>query len=457
MPPALPHVDAPATGARVSAAWEAPLREEAARGQDWTVDLLQRLVRVSSVNPKFVTNPAQNREAAVQDVIEEELQALGFETARSFPFPGRPNLYGYWAGCQSHSLALCGHVDVVPVGDRDAWSVDPFGGEIRDGRMYGRGAGDMKAGLAACLAACRAIRRQGLSLDGRLEFHAVVDEEAGGFGAMEAAAREPSPEAVLVAESSGGAIRPSAGGLEWVRVVVRGLNGHSSRRFASIYPSSHPARTAGRSVNAIELGARLLAAVRDLETQWGITRQFPGMPPGMNTISPGVMVAGAGCGPDGLPTILGNPAIVPDTCAIDFDLKFLPNENSATIRREFEAYVACFAKADPWLRDHPPQVIWDLHGLHFPPVATPADHPLPLALKDSRLSAGLPVTFEGMLGVTDAAHYAARGVSGVVYGPLSANAHGPDEYVDLASLLEATQVIAATIVRFCGLSGASAK
>ncbi|MBP0495929.1 M20 family metallopeptidase [Pararoseomonas indoligenes] len=432
-------------------AWEAPLREAVAREHDNTVALLQRLVRIPSVNPKFVADPAQNREAEVQDAIEAELRALGFTTERSFPLPNRPNLYGHWAGGQERSLALCGHVDVVPVGDRASWTTDPFGAEIRDGRMYGRGAGDMKAGLAACIAACRAIRGLGLVLDGRLEFHAVVDEEAGGFGAMQAAARQPAPGAVLVAESSGGTIRPSAGGLEWVRVVVRGLNGHSSRRFASIYPGDHPARSSGRSVNAIELGARLLGAVRELETEWGVNRSYPGMPPGMNTISPGVMVAGAGCGPDGMPTILSNPAIVPDTCTIDFDLKFLPHERSADIRREFEACIARFAASDPWLREHPPQVIWDLYGLHFPPVDTPVDHPLSRALRESREAAGLPVTFEGALGVTDAAHYAAHGIKGIVYGALSADAHGPDESVDLASLLEAAQMIAAATVRFCGL------
>ena len=431
--------------------WESRLREEITRERDWLVATLQRLVRIPSVNPKFVTDPAQNREPEVQDAIEAELKALGFATSRSLPFPDRPNLFGVWEGSQARSLALCGHVDVVPVGDLAAWTVDPFGAEIRGDLMYGRGAGDMKAGIAACLAACRAIRRCGFVLDGRLEFHAVVDEEAGGFGAMEAAAREPAPGAVLVAESSGGAIRPWAGGLEWVRVVVRGRNGHSSRRFASIYPSEAATTIPVRSVNAIELGARVLAAVRDLETHWGLTRRFPGMPVGMNTISPGAMVAGAGCGPEGLPTILGNPGIVPDTCAIDFDLKFLPHEHSGDIRGEFEAWIARFAATDPWLRENPPQVIWDLHGLYFPPVNTPIDHELPRALEASRAAAGLPVTFEGMLGVTDAAHYAARGIRGVVYGPVAANAHAPDEYVSIASLEEATQVIAATILRFCGL------
>jgi len=429
---------------------DAALREEVAREAGWLVALLQDLVRIPSVNPKFVRDPAQNREPAVQDRIEAELRALGFATARQHPFPDRPNLIGTWEGTQARSLALCGHVDVVPVGDVTLWTRDPFGAVIEGERLYGRGAGDMKAGLAACLAACRALHRLGLRPEGRLEFHAVVDEEAGGFGAMQAAARQPAPSAVLVAESSGGALRPWAGGLEWVRVVVRGLNGHSSRRFASIYPTAQGAGIPVRSVNAIELGARLLDSVRQLEAHWGRTKSFPGMPAGMNTISPGAMVAGTGRGPDGLPTVLNNPGIVPDCCAIDFDLKFLPQESSATIRREFEAWIARFAATDPWLAENPPEVIWDLHGLYFPPVNTPPDHPLPRALARARADAGLPVTQEGMLGVTDAAHYAARGIPGVVYGPWAANAHGPDEWVSLPSVVEAAQVIATAILAYCG-------
>ncbi|WP_131829741.1 M20/M25/M40 family metallo-hydrolase, partial [Teichococcus deserti] len=241
-----------------------------------------------------------------------------------------------------------------------------------------------------------------------------------------------------------------AGGLDWVRVVVRGRNGHSSRRFASIYPSEAGALVPVRSVNALELGARLLAAVQALEAQWGRDKTFPHLPAGMNTISPGVMVAGVGLGPDGLPNVLNNPGIVPDTCVIDFDLKFLPQEDPAEVRRSFEAAIARFAATDPWLAEHPPEVLWDLHGLHFPPVNTPEDHPLIASLVAARQGAGRDVRLEGMLGVTDAAHYAAQGIPGVVYGPAGYSAHGPDEFVETASVTEAAQDIAVAILRHCG-------
>lgn len=429
---------------------DAALRAAVAADAAWMRTMLGRLVRMPSVNPKFEADPALNREAELQAILEAELRALGFATSRQEPLPGRPNLIGIWPGGQGNSLALCGHVDVVPVGDAASWTQPPFGGAIADGRMYGRGTVDMKAGLVACLAACRALHRLEAPLSGRLEFHAVVDEEAGGFGAMAAAAREPRPSAVLVAEGSGNTLRPWAGGLDWVRVTVRGRNGHSSRRFASIYPSEAAAGIPVRSVNALELGARVLAAVQALEARWGREKRFPHLPAGMNTISPGMMIAGVGLGLDGLPSVLNNPGIVPDTCVLDFDLKFLPHEDPAGVRREFEAALLRFAATDPWLAEHPPQVQWDLYGLHFPPVNTPADHPLVEALAESRKAAALPVRLEGMLGVTDAAHYAARGIPGVVYGPAGANAHGPDEYVELASVTEAAQDIAAAVLRYCG-------
>jgi acetylornithine deacetylase len=418
---------------------------------DHLVALLQRLVRIPSVNPKFERGDGLNLETEVQDAIEAELAELGFATSRSFPFPGRPNLYGRWEGSEARCLALCGHVDVVPVGDPASWTKPPFGAEIEGDLLYGRGSGDMKAGLVACLVACRAIRQLGIHLEGGLEFHSVVDEEAGGFGAMEAAARRPAPRAVLVAESTAGSLRPWAGGLDWVRVIVRGRNGHSSRRFASIYPSEAARLIPNKSVNAIELGARLLHSVRALEAHWALTKSFAGLPAGMNTISPGAIFAGAGIDADGLPVVTNNPGIVPDTCTIDFDLKFLPHERTQDVRRDFEAWIARFAATDPWLAEHPPVVVWNLAGLHFPPANTSIDDPLCQAVVASVRDRGEEPRFEGMLGVTDAAHYAQHGISTLVYGPAGVGAHAPDEAVSIASTLRAAEVIASTIVRYCGV------
>lgn len=422
------------------------------RDRDYLIDLTRRLVRVPTVNPKFETDAAINREADLQNLLRAEMDALGLETELAEVFPGRPNLTGTLPGSEARSLILNGHVDVVPVGDRAQWTVDPFGAEMRHGRIYGRGALDMKGGVALNLAVVKAVRDLGLALDGRLELHAVVDEEAGGFGSIDLVKRGRLAKAVIVTEPTWNAVQPAEGGLDWVRVTIRGRNAHAGWRYNEIYPQ--PA-TPGRlqpGVNALEIATRFVAAVQAYERDGGRRKPaHPLMPPGVNTIAPGVMIAGSGLGANGLPVGLTNPAVTPDVAVIDFDLKSLPNERPADVRREFEALVHAFAQLDSWTRANPPTVQWELGGLHFPPLDTPVDHPLVSTMTETRTGMGLTTRIEGFVAVCDAAHYAGAGVAGVLHGPAGAGLHGTDEYVEVASLIEAAKVVAATTVAWCGV------
>ena len=425
---------------------------ELERDEAFLIDLTQRLVRIPTVNPKFEVDSAINREAALQDMLQGVLDDIGMTTEQFEVFPDRPNLTGTLPGSDARSLILCGHIDVVPVGDRSTWTVDPFGGEVRGRRLYGRGAIDMKSGVAAAVATARAIRRAGITLEGRLEIHSVVDEEAGGFGARNLVARGRHAAGVIVPEPTWQTVQPAEGGLEWVRVTLRGRNAHSAWRYNELYPQSDTPGRLEPGVNALELGVRFVTAIQALERDWTTRkRPHPLLPPGMNTIHPGVMVCGSGLGADGLPQLLTNPAIVPDTAVIDFDLKFLPNETSADIRRDFEAFVHAFAQQDSWLRAHPPTVQWELGGLHFPPLNTPSDHPLVQALVESRRAAGLATEIKGFVAVCDAAHYAGAGMPGVIYGPGGDGFHSSDEYVDLDSLVAVTRTLAAAALHWCGI------
>ena len=134
-------------------------------------------------------------------------------------------------------------------------------------------------------------------------------------------------------------------------------------------------------------------------------------------VTPSAPAHGAGLGPDGLPTVLSNPAITPDVAVIDFDLKFLPDERPADVRREFEGLVHAFAQMDSWLREHPPEVKWEPGGLHFPPMETPIDHPLVRAMTANRAAMGLETQIKGFVAVSDIAHYAGAGVPGFLFGP----------------------------------------
>jgi acetylornithine deacetylase/succinyl-diaminopimelate desuccinylase family protein len=419
--------------------------------RDFVIDLTRDMVRIPTVNPKFVADPELNRERELQDLLMVRLEALGCTIDRYDVFPGRPNLIGSLPGNEERSLLLCGHVDVVPEGDRSQWSVDPFGGEVKNGRLWGRGSIDMKSGVAACIGAVHAIQKAGYELDGRVDIHCVVDEEAGGFGAMEAVKRGQLAKAGIVAEPTWGKVMPAEGGLEWVRVVIPGKTAHAGWRYNSIYPQVPGTDRLEPGVNAIELGARFVDAVRELERDWAMRKFHPLLPPGITTINPGVIHGGAGRGADGLATIRTNPAIIPDVCTIDFDLKFLPSESAAEVRAEFEAFVHAFAQQYTWLRMHPPEVIWELGGLHFPPLNTPVDHPIVRTFVDNRAAMGRATEITGFVAVCDAAHYAGTGVPCVIYGASGDGFHGIDEHVEIDSLVETTKLIAAAVIDWCAI------
>ena len=312
------------------------------KDRDFVIELTREIVAIPSVNPKFVQDPAQNRETDVQNVIQGHLDAAGFSTERWDVFPDRPNVIGDWQGSEDKSLILCGHIDVVPVGDASAWDRDPFSADIADGRIWGRGAVDMKSGVAACVAAAKALRDVGVELEGRLSIHSVVDEEAGGFGAMDAVKRGKLAKRAIIAEPTWGDVIAAEGGLTWVRVTIFGKQAHAGWRFNEIWPQPHEDGRLEPGVNAIELANRFLNALRDFEAARCRSHWHPLMPLGLATINPGVIRGGAGMGEDGNPAVMMNAAMIPDVVTIDLDYKFMPQENFEDVKAEFEAFVASF-------------------------------------------------------------------------------------------------------------------
>jgi len=425
---------------------------EVDRDRDYLVALTQDMVRIPSVNPKFQKEQGLNRKADVQAKLDNELTALGFETETFDVFPDRPNLIGDLPGTEDKSLILCGHVDVVPVGNAEAWTRDPFGGDIDDGRIWGRGAVDMKGGLAACIAAAKAIREAGVELEGRLSIHAVVDEEAGGFGAIDAVRRGKLATHAIVAEPTWGDVIPAEGGLSWVRVTIFGKQAHAGWRFNAIWPQPETEGRLEPGVNAIELANRFLNALRDFEAMRCRDHAHPLMPAGLATINPGTIMGGAGMGPDGNPAVMTNAAMMADVVTMVLDYKFMPDERFEDVKAEFDAFVHHFSQMDPWMRAHPPKVEWDLHDLHFEPLNTPPDHPLTRSIQShaGRVQRTAP-KLKGFEAVTDAAHYAGAGVVPVIYGPSGDGFHGDNECVEIESLIETAKVIAATAIDMCGV------
>lgn len=418
---------------------------------DYVTELTQELVRIPSVNPKFEVADGINRESDVQDVIQGHLEGMGFGTDRWEVFDDRPNVIGNWEGSEDRSLLLCGHIDVVPVGNQANWNYDPFGAEIDNGRIYGRGSVDMKAGVASCIAAAHFIKKAGITLDGRLSIHSVVDEEAGGFGAIDAVKRGHLAKGAIIAEPTWGTVYPAEGGLEWVRVTLFGRSGHAGMRYNDIFPQRHTENRILPAINAVELANRFLTALADFERNRCRTKDHPLSQPGLNTINPGVIHAGVGLGEDGLPFIRTNPAMTADRAVIDLDYKFLPNETTAEVRAEFESFVHHFAQMDPWMREHPPTVQWELANLHFEPMDTPVDHPLVQSVLSHHTYFDGSPEIRAFDAVTDAAHYAGAGIPSLIYGASGDGFHGDNEFVDIQSLIRSTKVIAAAVIDHCGV------
>lgn len=446
-------MDNPTPPARLDAALADEIAEAvAARRADLLV-LTRELVACqtdsqSADNPRFAPEAVR-----CQDLVAGWLGSLGMDVERWTEPPAYPVVAGVWRGAAGgRSLALNGHVDVVPVGDTSAWSHDPWGGEIADDRLWGRGAADMKGGVASALVALRALHDAGVPPAGDIWVHVVTDEEVVGMSTRRLIARLPRVDAVIDAEPTDLKIMPVEGGLVHMRIEVEGRESHAGNRYMSVHAGGHGDRG---GVNAIEKMLKLVAALQGLERRWGNERGHPLLPPGFNTILPGVIAGGPGGGSDGRLNLISNPGTSPNYCAVEYNIWYLPGETLDGIRNEIENYVHDVCRLDPWLREHPPRFTWKLRNIYFPPAETAPDHPFVQILGDAVASAGLPRTIEGFTAASELAWYAEHGIPGAIFGPgRIAQAHSPNEYVDIAQLLAASTIIAQTAAAWCGVSRA---
>ena len=400
----------------------------------------------SEDNPEFATEARR-----CQDLVAAWLADLGADVQRWEEAPHYPVVTGVLRGLGGdHSLAFNGHVDVVPVGDSTSWTRDPWGGETGAGRLWGRGAADMKGGVACALVAMRALREAGISLAGDLWAHIVADEEVAGQSTRNLLRRVPTVDAVLVAEPTGLAIMPVEGGLVHFRIEVDGRESHAGNRYMTVHAGG---RGEQAGVNAIKKMIRIIAALQDLERQWGNRRQHLMLPPGFNSIMPGIITGGPGGGAEGKLKTLSNPGTSPNYCAVEYNLWFLPGETFEAIQDEIESHVRAVCQLDPWLREHPPRLTWKLRGIYFPPAETPPDHRFIQSLAAALEITGNAPRLQAFTAASELAWYAEVGIPGAIFGPgYIAQAHSPDEYVDLEQLQGACASMALTAAAWCGIT-----
>lgn len=376
---------------------------------DPTHDLLRDLVAIDSVNPSLV--PGASGEAAIARRLVAECEALGLSVEVQEAAPGRPNVVATLEGrAPGRSLMFCGHIDTVGVEGMAA----PFDPVIRDGRLYGRGAQDMKAGVAAMIGAARVVVESGGLASGRLVLACVVDEEHSSIGA-DALVTRWRADAAVVTEPTDLAIAVAHKGFEWVRVEVTGKAAHGSR------PDD--------GVDAIMRIGRVLRALERLDRRLQAGPRHPLLGPASLHAS----LIGGG----------RELSSYPDHCTLDIERRTIPGEAAGVALAEVQRIVTRLARADASFRG-------TCHSLFArSPYEIAATDALPAQLTAAGRDAGLSPSVTGMSFWTDAAILGGAGIPSVLFGPTGAGLHGLDEWVDLASVLQCRDTLAGLVRRWC--------
>jgi acetylornithine deacetylase len=327
---------------------------------------------------------------------------------------------------KGRSLILNGHIDVVPTGPHDLWTRPPFDVYEKDDWLYGRGGGDMKAGLWANLAAVDALAKLGLQPAAEVYQQSVVEEECTGNGALACLQRGYRAEAAIIPEPMGDAVLSAQLGVMWFQVKVRGKPVHVAY--------------AGTGSNAIEAAYPIIHALHALEEQWNKDRHeiWTEHKHPINFV---------------VSKIEGGDwtSSVPAWCTFDMRISFYPGMELSRVRRDVEETVRSAAAGHSFLANNPPEVVY--HGFQAEPyVLTNADAAIATLEGAHRLAFNAELPKIATTATTDARFFGLyANTPALVYGPLAEDIHGFDERVNLTSLRRITQGIALFIADWCGV------
>lgn len=386
------------------------------------VALTRDLVRIPSVvRPGDPTAT----EALVADYIKRWLSKAGFEVERQDVAPGRPNIIAWIGERGGKTLLLEGHTDVVTEGDARAWKYPPFAAALADGRIYGRGAADMKGGLAAAMIAGAAIQRSGARLGGRLMIGALVDEERDMIGAKHLCTTAIGHEltGAIICEPEGNEICLEQRGVVWARITIRGRMAHGAMPEAGV----NPIVAVGELLREVPL---LQGKLRRLCRR---SRYLD--PP---TVTPTVVASPT----RGLP----QPNVIPGGAEVTLDIRLTPGCEPSAVAREIDRACRQVAKRCPGT-----VMEWQpLDGVR-PPTSVERAEPLVRAvIAGVRQATGRRPRFGGVPGSTDGTIlHSTLGIPIVTIGPgHRLISHQTDEYVEVHELITAARIYAASALNF---------
>lgn len=425
------------------------------------VQLLQEMVDIPSVGPWFGEAAEVSGEGRIQAYLRAHLEGLGAVVDEWEPsavelakyaggpgyfadrdFAGRPNIVGRIQASAEPAPALMflGHCDVVPGGP--GWTTaGPFVSSVSDNRVYGRGTCDMKGGMAAALAAIRAVQDAGIVLVNDIEFASVTEEETGGMGTLALVDRGYRPEiGIIIPEPTSLQMAPLCRGILWGEITIPGKSGHIE--------IEQPSWQEGGAVDAIAYGRELMDAVDALNASWSTlpekNHRYMPLPCQMN-----IAEIDAGT----------YPSAWAGSFTIRFDIQYLPAEldelgGGGRVRAQIEEMLSAFAGEDEWLAENPPVLTWLVDADCGETADTEQIVTVPL---DVMRSLGIDPVIQGVTAHTDMGLPIKAGVPSVTFGPGKLSvAHQPDEYLDLDEYRQAIEVMALSIVALCGAPADSA-
>lgn len=365
---------------------------------------------------------------AAFEADRSKLELLDEYVPAEISYSGRPNIIGTYKGeGGGRSLILNGHCDVVPPEPLDEWTHAPWGAEIAGDRLYGRGAGDMKAGLVANFFALKSILDAGIPLKGDVLLQSVIDEEVGGGGGTLACLNAGyTADALICTEPHALQISVAHVGVSFFRVRILGKSSHIGQ--------------AHLAVNAIEKMYPIIQAIMRLDEERARTVHHPLFERTIDRschLSIGTMKAGDW------------PATIAGSAEIAGRVSCIPGETKADVQKAVETAVRAAAESDPWLRDHPPVIEWT--GVQTEPWYQDPAHPFVQTFHTAAQDTlQREVFLEGRKAACDARFASKFGIAAACTGPIAGNIHGADEWVDIPSVIKTTQVLARTVLGWCG-------
>ena len=384
----------------------------------------------------FMSDALRNRDYEVDDwlIKIEDLEPLSgfgpihgdFSRARSVVGTFRPNI------SRGRSLILQGHLDVVPTGPLEMWKHPPFKPVIEGDWMYGRGAGDMKAGTVAALFALDAIKKAGFEPAARVHFQSVIEEESTGLGALSTLQRGYRADLALIPEPSGHSIYRAQVGVLWFRVSVQGKPVHVA--------------SASEGSNAIRAAYDIIEALENLEKEWNKNAATDAVYSDID--HPLNFNVGKIDGGDWASS-------VPAWCNIDCRMGILPGQDLKNAKETIKSCVAAASRDHPFLSNNPPKVIWNGFQAEGYVLGEEGNSAIEVMNNSHATVFGSKtgVPEQKITALTDTRFYGLYyDIPGFCYGPFAENIHGFDERVSIESFRKTTEVFALFIAEWCGLN-----